>query len=142
MQSGLVNDPCVFALFFNIGRAQGRIGEQLGKTDNRVEWRAQFVARVSEEILLAEGRFLGGGTGIIEFRLAMLGFRHVADDGDCVIDPLAFSGGGEVTAPARPHFEPKENRFGVISAIDTNGAPPAQSRADRDGARARVRNCL
>src|SRR5208282_755414 len=98
---------------------------------------------MGKKIIFPEVRFLGGGAGLFEFRLLPLDLGHVAKHGDSVIVPESCSGrdsvivpescsGRErVLAPAYSHFEPKENRFGVIAAGDTGGAAPAQCGVDR-----------
>src|SRR5450631_2935387 len=100
------------------------------------------MARMSEKIILAGVRFLGGGAGIVELRLAALGFCYVAKDGDRAAVACSFPGGAKFSATARLHFEPKENRLGVRAALDSRRAAPAQDGVDGNGARAGIRNRL
>jgi hypothetical protein len=98
------------------------------------------MARLGEKIILGEVRFLGGGAGFVECRLAKLGLRDIAKDGDDIV-VLAFPlGRAEFPAAARPHVEPKENRLGVVAAVDPGGTAPTQGRVDRHGTGACVRD--
>src|ERR1700730_6341158 len=100
------------------------------------------MACLGEKIILGEARFLDGGAGVFERRLAKLGLRDIAKDGDYII-ALAYPFGTAVfPAAARPHLEPKENRLGVAAAVDPLGTAPTQGRVDRHGAGACVRDGL
>src|ERR1019366_10249336 len=91
------------------------------------------MARMSEKIILAGVRFLGGGAGIVELRLAALGFCYVAKDGDRAAVACSFTGGAKFSATARLHFEPKENRLGVRAALGSRRAAPTPNGGDRKG---------
>ena len=61
-------DPHVLALF----RDQRRFPQQVRHADDRVHWRAYFVAHSREEIALGAVRILGSLLGFLRFRLSLL----------------------------------------------------------------------
>src|ERR1700720_1554158 len=100
------------------------------------------MARLGEKIILGEVRFLGGGAGVFEHRLAKLGLRDIAKDGDDIVVLASRLGRAVIPAAARPHVEPEENRLGEAAAVHPRCPAPTQGRVDRREAGASVRDGL
>src|SRR5688572_1133651 len=79
-------DPHVLALF----RDQGRFPQQVRHADDRVHWRAYFMAHSREEIALGAVRILGGFLGFLRFLLSLLPLGSVFH---CEQEQLAVDAG-------------------------------------------------
>ena len=121
--AAFMDEPCIVAVARFAERAKQLAVDDLGEADHGVEWGAQLMAHIGEELRLGAAGALGLVTGAQDLGLLRLPIGDVSRDSDNAgsIEDAALRG---LHRPA-PHLDPDiARRFGW--------AGPAYSELDRN----------